>query len=342
MDSSTASWSWDDLPDQATPPKQQATQRNPFTASDDADSQPQQQPQPPPLPKSPSSSGHAQEPEDAANPPPQQRRRYRDRTCRICLETVEPRFLNPDTGVLGGLMGDGAKPVYISPDDPDLGRLISPCKCKGSQRYVHEGCLDAWRKASGGGANSNFFTCPTCRYNYRTGRLTWARRLQSSFTQLILTAIIFLFAIFLLGFIAEPIFSLWNDPVGTIADTVAGVLDDDDEGWPQPVRVRRDDGSWAEHFFNGFMSLGIVGFAKYLVGMTPWHWWVRSSGIMGGRARRGGNRNRAENISWALVVVGAISFVISVWKAVGFFSTKLLKMAGDTVLDVGGDDEDED
>lgn len=234
-------------------------------------------------------------------------------------------------------MGEGSKPVYISPDDPELGRLVSPCKCKGSQRYVHEGCLDAWRKA--GGTNTNFFTCPTCKYNYRIGRLTWARQLQSGFMQMILTAVIFMFAIFLLGFIAEPIFSLWNDPVGTIADLLE---DGESAGWPQPVRVRRDDGTWAEHFFNGFMSLGIVGFAKYLVGMTPWHWWVRSSGIMGGRGRRGGNRNRAENISWALVVVGAISFVITVWKAVGFFSKRILKMAGDTVLDVGGEDEEDD
>ncbi|KAH7367231.1 RING finger domain-containing protein [Plectosphaerella cucumerina] len=338
MDSSTTSWSWDNLPKQPEPSKQEATYRQPFAASDEAEPS-----EPPPQPRqqdAQSSSGQEQATQDAQAPSADQRRRYRERTCRICLETVQPRFLNPTTGVLSGLMGDGAKPVYISPDDPDLGRLVSPCKCKGSQRYVHEGCLDAWRKA--GGANSNFFTCPTCRYNYRIGRLTWARQLQSGFMQLALTAIIFMFAIFLLGFVAEPIFSLWNDPVGTIADTVAGVLDDDDSGWPQPVRVRREDGTWAEHFFNGFMSLGIVGFAKYLVGMTPWHWWVRSSGIMGGRGRRGGNRNRAENISWALVIVGAISFVISVWKAVGFFSKRILKMAGDTVLDVGGEDEDED
>lgn len=340
MDSSTASWSWHNLPTESEPDNvtQEQRHRHAFPAEDDADAEPSNQSQ--------NSPQQGEFPQDTAssnaNAPPPRRRHYRERTCRICLDTVQPQFVDPTTGALGGLMGEGSKPVYISPDDPSLGRLISPCKCKGSQRYVHEGCLHAWRKANPGrGANPNFFICPTCHYHYRVGRLTWARQLQSSFAQVALTALVFALAIFLLGFVAEPIFSLWNDPVGTIADTVAGVVEDIDAR-REPIPRPGSDGSWTNHFFNGFTSLGIIGFAKYLIGMTPWEWWnMRSSGIMGGGGRRGG-RNRAENINWMLIVIGALSFVYSVWKAVRFLSNQVLKMAGDTVLDVGGDDDDED
>jgi hypothetical protein len=42
-------------------------------------------------------------------------------------------------------------------------KLITPCLCKGSCRYVHEGCLGIWRKID----NLNCKTCPTCKYNYK-------------------------------------------------------------------------------------------------------------------------------------------------------------------------------
>lgn len=49
--------------------------------------------------------------------------------CRICLET---------TG----------------------GDLIAPCRCRGSAKYVHRGCLDTWRSTKEGFAFSH---CTTCR-----------------------------------------------------------------------------------------------------------------------------------------------------------------------------------
>jgi len=31
-------------------------------------------------------------------------------------------------------------------EEDELGRLISPCKCKGTIKYVHLECLNRWRK----------------------------------------------------------------------------------------------------------------------------------------------------------------------------------------------------
>jgi NAD-dependent DNA ligase len=54
-------------------------------------------------------------PEDAKEAPPAEAKQ-----CKICLGGVE--------------------------EESELGRLISPCKCKGTIKYVHIECLNEWRK----------------------------------------------------------------------------------------------------------------------------------------------------------------------------------------------------
>jgi hypothetical protein len=36
--------------------------------------------------------------------------------------------------------------ICLGGEEPELGRLISPCKCKGTIKYVHLECLNQWRK----------------------------------------------------------------------------------------------------------------------------------------------------------------------------------------------------
>ncbi|CAI6011270.1 unnamed protein product, partial [Closterium sp. NIES-65] len=43
--------------------------------------------------------------------------------------------------------------------EADGRRLIAPCQCRGTQRFVHRTCLDAWRAAKG----SAFSRCSECR-----------------------------------------------------------------------------------------------------------------------------------------------------------------------------------
>lgn len=60
--------------------------------------------------------------------------RITDRMCRICHE--------------GDVAAD------------ELGRLFSPCLCRGSVRYVHIECLNEWRRLS---SNPNsYYECETC------------------------------------------------------------------------------------------------------------------------------------------------------------------------------------
>lgn len=57
-------------------------------------------------------------------------------------------------------------------DDDELGRLFSPCKCKGTMKYVHVNCLEQWRRSSG--VNKSFYECGQCKYKYNLSRLTLA------------------------------------------------------------------------------------------------------------------------------------------------------------------------
>jgi len=100
----------------------------------------------------------------------QQQRHYGPRTCRICLETVLPSFEPGEEGIAGVFQG-APKVTYRSPDG---GRLIRPCLCRGSQKFVHEECLTAWRLQDPTNKR-NYWQCPTCRYSYRLERMTWAR-----------------------------------------------------------------------------------------------------------------------------------------------------------------------
>ena len=75
---------------------------------------------------------------------PKPTRHYAPRTCRICFEIVHPSF-EPMEGA-PSIFNPAPRVQYIS-EDPKSGRLIRPCHCKGSGRYVHEGCLQEWRHA---------------------------------------------------------------------------------------------------------------------------------------------------------------------------------------------------
>ncbi len=251
--------------------------------------------QPPGAPGNPTD-----EPTPTPGPTPTRpQRHYKPRTCRICLETVQPTT-DIDDSLAARVFSSRPRVRYVS-EDPDLGRLISPCKCKGSQKYVHEGCLQAWRKTSPL-SDRNYWRCPTCQFEYRLQRLRWGRWLSSKILRGALTLVIMTVTIFLLGFIADPIIGFWVDPFGSIAGGLTGfefeeqaVVDDGPDGWPT-------------HFVKGFLSLGLLGFVKTMFVMSPWNWFnIRVGG--GGRRRRGTGRDRMEQINWALVVIGVLTFL---------------------------------
>ncbi len=238
-------------------------------------------------------------------PPPRPARHWPSRTCRICLETVPPTYQPPSTS-LPDILQPAPSVTYIS-SDPEAGRLVRPCKCKGSSRYVHEGCLQAWRHADPAYGKRNYWQCPTCGFRYRLERMKWARWVSSQLTQVTLTFAILFLAMFLLGFVADPIINLYLDPYTTISSAPLSRF----KSKVEPVLATDDEASWTEHFLKGLASLGLLSFVKVLLALSPWQWWnLRSSGIMAGSGRVGGSgRERLASISWLVVLIGVGTFL---------------------------------
>lgn len=246
-------------------------------------------------------AGAAGASDDGPPPAPQPKQRhYKPRTCRICLEVVNPST-DIDDSLAGRVFSSKARVRYVS-EDPELGRLISPCKCKGSQKHVHEGCLQAWRNASPL-SDRNYWRCPTCQFEYRVQRLRWGRWISSRAVRAVLTAAVMVLAVFVLGFVADPIINFWLDPLGSIAGTLVADVEFKD------ALLAGDDepATWSFHFVKGFLSLGLLGFIKTMLVMSPWNWFNIRLGGGGRRRARGGDR--LEAINWALVVVGVLTFL---------------------------------
>ncbi|TAQ84099.1 hypothetical protein B7494_g7580 [Chlorociboria aeruginascens] len=262
---------------------------------------------------------------------PKPRKHYPPRTCRICLEVVLPTF-EPSMEGITSILNPAPRVSYIS-SDPESGRLIRPCKCIGSQKYVHVGCLQAWRHADPSYGRRNYWECPTCKFRYRLERLRWGRWISSTFAQVILTVAILFFTIFIFGFVADPIINLYLDPYDTITSLP--------RGGPRPIQLEDGEFTWTEHFVKGLASLGLLGFVKAFFAMSPWTWWnLRQTGIIGGGGRgRGTGRDRLENISWTLVIIGVITFLYAVWKFVRAWCRRTLEKAGERVADVQGTDD---
>jgi len=210
----------------------------------------------------------------------------------------------------------------VSYESEEDGRLIRPCHCRGSMRYVHEKCLKSWRLRNLS-SERTFWQCPTCLYRYRLQRVVWGSIVSSRYTRLLLTGLVFVGTVFALGFVADPIIDMVVDPAGFIGSTM-GVI--------ERAPMLDEPSTWSFHFLKGFASLGLLGFAKSMA-VLPMHYF-------GARPAR----NRMSNVRWLTVIIGVVMFLTAVWKLVHTWSSELLKRVGERVMDVpleGDDDETE-
>ncbi|KAJ6260315.1 E3 ubiquitin-protein ligase [Drechslerella dactyloides] len=256
---------------------------------------------------------------------PRRPRRRRVKQCRICLDTS------------------------TEDADPELGRLISPCLCKGSARYVHEECLRAWRLHSAN--EQSFYKCPTCHFEYQFRRLKIAQVIASAAVQIGITALIFLITVYVLGFIADPIINLYINPWyavdgGNFSFSVNGFTvygpTMRSRAAPNPVAAQAQGKvGLLEHMVRGMSALGLIGFAKLLVFS---HNWLRY--IFGGApgvAQRQNGRDRLGQLSWIIIIWGVVNFLIFVWGYVRNWTKGLLDKIAVGVADIGsGQDDDDD
>ena len=137
--------------------------------------------------------------------------------------------------------------------------------------------------------------------------MRWGRVVSSTATQLIMTVSILFLAMFILGFVADPIINLYLDPYSTLFSGSFSTLNTKID----PLLTDDDEQTWTEHFIKGLASLGLLSFVKVLFALSPWQWWnLRSSGLMGSSGRAGGTgRDRLASISWLVVLIGVGTFL---------------------------------
>ena len=115
-------------------------------------------------------------------------------------------------------------------------------------------------------------------------------------------------ALFVMGFVADPIINLYVDPYSVISSAPFSKVG----ARLEPMLTDDDVTSWTEHFLKGLASLGLLGFVKVLFALSPWQWWnIRTSGIMNGGGRSGNTgRDRLASISWVVVIIGIATFLL--------------------------------
>lgn len=115
--------------------------------------------------------------------------------------------------------------------------------------------------------------------------------------QIALTVLIMTSMVFVLGFFADPILNLYFDPWRTLMPWTSSSRGD------YFFEPEDEPDSWTEHFAKGFAGMGVLGFLKVIV-TSPLSYFR----IGGGRGRATG-RDRYEQVSWIIILIGVGTFL---------------------------------
>ncbi|TFK77171.1 hypothetical protein BDN72DRAFT_830335 [Pluteus cervinus] len=271
-----------------------------------------------------------------------------EKQCRICLDGTD--------------------------SEPQLGRLIRPCLCKGSISYVHIKCLHQWRKVSS--SPSAFFQCPQCHYQYRFSRTQIVGIATNPVVVGGISGLLFTFVVMMASYLTtysmsvfeEPSTSsfyytvsysggFYSSPFSVISDLVraalrilqdgdvAGILEITDFAKSRanhpPLkgpRVPEAPPGLIKRFVRRFvLGLPIVG-AGSLVQMLlsmPFIGPVHWLARYRGNRRRGNSNDFAALLIVALLVLGALRALYKVYKLTETLTKRVLLRAEDAILEVG-------
>ncbi|KAF9542529.1 hypothetical protein EC957_001898 [Mortierella hygrophila] len=248
-----------------------------------------------------------------------------ERQCRICL---------------GG-----------ADEEDTLGRLISPCLCKGSMKYVHIECLNAWRTRSP--KPESHYKCDTCKYAFSFRRTSFARYLGHPLTVFVLTIAAFVLLVFAAGFAMKLLLYLMMDE----AQEFVYPADLSDEEDLEVMRLREDIVIFKTpeslravfqidktHMVFGSFFVSIIGFLQLFVSV----WMGGGGGIfriggfgLGGGGRRRGGRGERQGeagvggvLMIVILVFGLFKSVYMTYQFVNRMSRRVLAKAEMMVLEV--------
>lgn len=263
-----------------------------------------------------------QKPKEEAKPTFKRSSSDSDKTCRICF-------------------------CPSAPDD----KLISPCKCRGTSKWIHLSCLTQWRLHSRN--NKSFYQCDQCHYRYSFRRTQFAEVLLSRYTLLILTALSFAFSSFIGGFFVKfllfliPADYLFASPWSsssffffyTPLDAGTDILSAAAKLVPTVPNSWRDIfviDIW--HFIQGVISMGVIG----VIGVLGTGG-IFSLRTFGGTTRRAAGRRRGDGLGAGdyvfilVILLGCGKVAVTMWSKVKGAVKRRLARLGERILEVDPD-----
>ncbi|KZV77511.1 hypothetical protein PENSPDRAFT_567625 [Peniophora sp. CONT] len=254
--------------------------------------------------------------------------------------------------------------ICLDGPDPDLGRLIRPCLCRGSISYVHVKCLNRWRESS----NTAFFSCPQCHYRYNFRRTKVLGLATNPIVVATVSSILFTLIVIAASFVTTTFMSVfsedpdegssyyyyspyWTNPITVFGDLVrAGIrLVEDESGIPLDPNIltraaRRGERQappgllmrFVQRFLLGLPMVGAGSLVQMLFtvgGLGPIQWLARSRA----RNRRNGRASATDTAALILVtllLIGALRAVYKVYQLTEKWSQRLLLRAEDIILEV--------
>ncbi|KAI0328483.1 zf-C3HC4-domain-containing protein [Cubamyces sp. BRFM 1775] len=240
--------------------------------------------------------------------------------------------------------------ICLDGEDPDLGRLIRPCMCKGSISYVHVKCLQRWRNTAA--SKSAFYACPQCGYHYHFARTRIVGIATNPVVIAALSTILFSIIVLLSSFVAtwyigdgdeHYYWSTFYDPFDIFRNLVRMTIGFFEDGLledpivnrtPRKLRQPRGPPSFVARLFRRFL-LGIpvvgAGSIAHMLASIP-----MSFNIMRLQLRRNGRQSRdfVAFVVLALVIAGAFRALYKVYQFTERMSKRLLLRAEDAILEV--------
>ncbi len=191
--------------------------------------------------------------------------------------------------------------VCFESHDADEDRLFRPCLCDGTQAYIHESCLAAWRESASN--PSSYYECPTCRYRYQLRRIGIYHLITHHVLLALLTPLAAASMLLLVSYALKLLAMLASS---------AGLI--------QPGAYLRED-----HFLS--LSFENVAWAFILTGLVAF-----GVGLEGGELAFPDYPSRSAVTLWAFI--GFCYVVYRIFLKVRSGLRGLLRGAGDQVLEI--------
>lgn len=218
----------------------------------------------------------------------------------------------------------------------ESGRLISPCLCSGTMRFVHMDCLNMWRFASANPQSS--FRCDQCHFEYSVQRALYANILRSALVLHTVTLVVFGGVVILCAYICYCIHwfhhgdgddQLFSENFMEQVTNVSGIQEEDKE---ELLRIITRMNEWTicgipfVHLMHGLTMVGMSGCNSLGFFLTQ-------------QVTSRGDSNPLPVISAVMIIAGLFRVFYSLYRFLKLLSGKVLESAEGMILDIRAADD---